>query len=476
MEDKLKAFAKELFKIDAIKFGEYKTKIGLMTPVYCDLRVIVSYPKLLETLAELMIWKIGNINNYNIICGVPYTALPIATVVSIKSNVSMVMRRKEAKDYGTKKLIEGVFKPGDNCLIIEDVITSGSSILETVKDLTNSELKCTDAIILLNREQGGEAFLKNNGIKMHALFNLTQLMDILQEANYIDSLMVQKVRDYLATTKVDESLLNKNVSQNRLKMSFEDREKLAKNPVAKRLFEIMRNKQTTLCVAADILSATDLLNFAEAVGPHICALKTHIDIVEDFNPNLIQPLQQIADRHNFVLFEDRKFADIGKTVEYQYSKGLYSISSWAPLVTVHSLMGPGVLDAIKSSDGAKARGVFLLAEASSAGNLISENYTKDTIKMAEQYPELITGIVCQSPLFTNNPGFIQLCPGVQLENKQDNLGQKYNSPLTVVLEKGADVAVVGRGISQAPEPAVAAEKYKKILWNAYLERIKTRVD
>ncbi|KAJ8970244.1 hypothetical protein NQ317_017606 [Molorchus minor] len=157
--DKLEAFSIELFKINAIKFGEYKTKVGLMTPVYCDLRIIVSHPKLMEALAALIAEYIQKIKNINILCGVPYTALPIATVVSIKTCIPMVMRRKEAKDYGTKKLIEGDYKDGDNCLIVEDVVTSGSSILETVRDLEDIGIKCSDAIVLLNREQGGAKIL-----------------------------------------------------------------------------------------------------------------------------------------------------------------------------------------------------------------------------------------------------------------------------------------------------------------------------
>lgn len=257
----------------------------------------------------------------------------------------------------------------------------------------------------------------------------------------------------------------------RLKLPYEIRANYARNPIAAKLFKLMSTKKTNLCVAVDVTVAADLLNIAEQIGPHICILKTHIDILEDFHPNLIQHLKEIAQRHNFILFEDRKFADIGKIVELQYSSGLYKISSWAELITAHSLTGSGVLDAIKQSQGSSERGVFLLAETSAAGSLINETYAKSTLKMAEEYSDLIAGIVCQNSLFIDKPGFVQLTPGVQLAVTKDNLGQQYNSPEDVILEKGADVAVVGRGITQATDVAAAAEKYKLLLYEAYLKRL-----
>lgn len=159
-----------------------------------------------NTLADLLAEHTKSLDEFDIVCGVPYTALPIATSFSVKTGVPMVMRRKEAKDYGTKKLIEGSFKENDRCLIVEDVVTSGSSILETVSDLVQSGIKCSQAVVLLNREQGGEKFLKERGITMHALLSLTQLMQILKDARCVDEEMVAKVREYLKNSQVDASV------------------------------------------------------------------------------------------------------------------------------------------------------------------------------------------------------------------------------------------------------------------------------
>ncbi|KAK5641421.1 hypothetical protein RI129_009968 [Pyrocoelia pectoralis] len=465
LEEKVRSFAEELFKIGAIKIGEYVTKMNIPTPIYIDLRLIVSFPKLIELVSDIMIEYLKQIPKFDIICGVPYAALPLASALSMKLNIPMVMRRKESKSYGMRKMIEGVYKEGDRCLIIEDVVTSGSSIIETLEDLNEVGIHCSHALILMDRQQGGTNNLIKEGVTMHSLLNMTHLLKYLREANYIDDSTVNKVTNYMLTTQVDLSS-NSIPSLNRLKLPYEERIAYAKNNRAQELFKIMSEKRTNLCVAADVTKSDELISLANQTGPYICLFKTHIDILEDFNIDVVEALKKIAEKHNFLLFEDRKFSDIGKTVQMQYSNGMYKILSWANVVTAHSLAGAGMLDAIKHGNN----GVFLLAEISTSGSIIDKNYTEKTVKLALQYPDLVTGIVCQNPLFTSEPGFIQLTPGVQLDVEGDGLGQKYNTP-DVVIGNGADIAVVGRGITKSSEPNVAAEKYRSLLWGAYLKRI-----
>lgn len=144
-------------------------------------------------------------NNSEHVCGVPYTALPIATLLSVKAKKSMLMRRKEAKSYGTKKVIEGHYKPGDSCLIIEDVVTSGSSVLETVNDLRKEGLKADEAIIILDREQGGKQNLASNNVQMKSLFTMTQLIKVLVKNKKISEQIGQDVMNYLKNIQAPTS-------------------------------------------------------------------------------------------------------------------------------------------------------------------------------------------------------------------------------------------------------------------------------
>src|SRR3989338_9549709 len=100
-------------------------------------------------------------------------------------------------------------------------------------------------------------------------------------------------------------------------LSYSDRATLCTNLTAKKLLNLMDTKQTNLCLAADATNKAKLLELANTIGPEICIFKTHIDIVEDFDNDLIIQLQRLSEKHNFLIFEDRKFADIGKTVQLQ---------------------------------------------------------------------------------------------------------------------------------------------------------------
>lgn len=383
----------------------------------------------------------------------------------------MLIRRKEAKGYGTKKLIEGKFQKNESCLIIEDVVTTGSSVLETATDLRSEGLVIDDAIIVVNREQGGAENISNREIKMHSLFTLSYLLKTLEDAGKIEPAMVKSVSEYIAKSK--GNIAKPSAQPSRVSMSFEQRAKATKSEISRSLFNVMTVKKSNLCLAADLTKADEIFNVVEAVGPYICLLKTHVDIVEDFSDNFVKRLKELAVKHNFLIMEDRKFADIGNTVSLQYSKGVYRISEWADIVTVHSLPGDGILKGLKAAlTDTQPRGAFLLAEMSSDGNLISSEYKDKTMKMAEAHSDFVAGIVGQSSDLVQDPGLIQLTPGVKLEEGADGLGQKYNTPEYVMKEKGADIAVVGRGIISSKNPAEMAKTYRDQLWEAYTARIK----
>jgi uridine monophosphate synthetase len=141
MKKEISELLKDLFKINAIKIGSFKLKSGLISPIYIDLRVVISFPKILKQITHL-IWDVIQTNHlvFDLICGVPYTALPFATCLSLEKEIPLLIKRKEGpKGYGTNKIIEGVFQKGQTCIIIEDLITTGGSVLESVDSLLNEE-------------------------------------------------------------------------------------------------------------------------------------------------------------------------------------------------------------------------------------------------------------------------------------------------------------------------------------------------
>jgi len=194
----------KLQEIQAVKFGSFTLKSGIISPIYIDLRLIVSYPGLLQDVGEA-IWKKIESIPLDHLCGVPYTALPIATAISLKHQKPMLMRRKEAKGHGTKKEIEGVFRPGEHCVVIEDLITSGASILETVEPLKAEGLKVSHAAVLIDREQGGCRHLEDKGISVHSVMTISTLLRTLYEKGKIDQNTLNRTLEFIRTTPSNPS-------------------------------------------------------------------------------------------------------------------------------------------------------------------------------------------------------------------------------------------------------------------------------
>lgn len=184
-----------LYRIGCIQFGEFTLKSGLTSTVYMNLRKIISHPEVMRMVAEAM-WEKTRHCQYDLICGVPYTALPIATCISLDHNIPMIMRRKEKKDYGTKQSIEGEFQPNQTCLIIEDVITSGTSIIETATDLENAGIKIHDVIALIDREQGGYENLSKK-YTTHSILTISEILHTLLESDLLNSMERTAIETFL---------------------------------------------------------------------------------------------------------------------------------------------------------------------------------------------------------------------------------------------------------------------------------------
>lgn len=247
------------------------------------------------------------------------------------------------------------------------------------------------------------------------------------------------------------------------KLNFAERARFCKNPLARELLTLCQEKQTNLSLSCDVTKASDLLAFADLLGPEICVLKTHIDILQDFSFDVVQKLEALSLNHRFFIFEDRKFADIGNTVKQQYEGGMYHIADWAHIVNAHILPGPGIVSGLASVGLPKNRGLLLLASMSSQGNLLDEVYAQKTLKMAEQFPEFVIGFIAQKKL-SDDPQWIYMTPGVQLQEGVDALGQQYVTPEKAILENGTDIIIVGRGILNAKDPLSEAKKYRAAGW------------
>tara|TARA_B100000287_G_scaffold121033_1_gene112810 strand:+ start:12893 stop:13696 length:804 start_codon:yes stop_codon:yes gene_type:complete len=249
-------------------------------------------------------------------------------------------------------------------------------------------------------------------------------------------------------------------------------------PIARKYMEVACNKQSLVVLAADKNNMGDLNDLIEEVGDYISALKTHVDLIDDWSKDAWNEFITKAKNKDLLIFEDRKHGDIGKIAKKQMG-GVYNSREWADLITAHLISGSSVLDGIHEawSEVNRKGGVLVLAQMSSEGNLLElPGYTDSVIEIGKSHSTCF-GFIGNGSRPNElselrkkvGQGKMIWTPGVNLNANEAVLGQRYGDPKEAILS-GSDAIIVGSGIYNAENPIDAAKKYAEISWNALLQR------
>ena len=188
--------AAALFQAGCVQFGNFTLASGLQSPIYIDLRRAVSIPDLFSLMARTYMDMLAELR-FDHIASVPYAALPLGALVASGLRASLIYPRKEAKDHGTARRVEGSFQPGERAVLLEDVVTSGGSVISAAEALREAGLRVSDAVVLVDRQQGGVEQLAAAGINLHSVMGMDDLLNELKSAALIDTSTFTAVKEYL---------------------------------------------------------------------------------------------------------------------------------------------------------------------------------------------------------------------------------------------------------------------------------------
>jgi len=192
----LQSLADQLFESGCVKFGKFTLKSGLLSPIYIDLRRLISFPKLLRQVASAYLPLLSHCT-FQRLAALPYAALPIASAISMLGNYPWIYPRREVKEYGTKAEIEGDFQAGETVVLIDDLATTGGSKFEALDKLTSVGLIVKDVVVLIDRQSGAAEALAEKGVHIHSVFTLKQLTDYWESTAKISPSMAEMVRQFI---------------------------------------------------------------------------------------------------------------------------------------------------------------------------------------------------------------------------------------------------------------------------------------
>ncbi|WP_420544724.1 orotate phosphoribosyltransferase [Nitrosopumilus sp.] len=194
----VKEFARFLHENEIIKFGDFTLASGKKSSYYVDLRLVPSYPqefrKMIKYLEKDIEESIG-LDNFDSIVSVPTGGLVIASALAIETVKPLIYVRSKPKDYGTLKMIEGKIQQGMTVLMIDDVATTGGSVVNAIKSLKDADISIKDAYVMVNRMEGANKALEDLGVKLHSILDILKISNALHEQGIIDKETLTKVKN-----------------------------------------------------------------------------------------------------------------------------------------------------------------------------------------------------------------------------------------------------------------------------------------
>ena len=176
--------ARGLIESSCVEFGSFSLRSGVKSPIYIDLRKLISHPQLMDQVASLFLKMMKDIE-FDRMAGLPYAGLPIGTAISVKGKIPMIFARKEHNILENNQLVEGAYKEGEQVVVIDDMIVSGKTKLEHVSLFRPRDLTIKDVVVLIDKERGGKERLKNEDITLHSAFTLADLLNFWRDEQLI---------------------------------------------------------------------------------------------------------------------------------------------------------------------------------------------------------------------------------------------------------------------------------------------------